>query len=339
MTNAITTPYTRQLLVGDADDKDTRSRLGLYADWLSSHSRQWHQPDLTAYMRFLLDERHLEPATVRAHLSAIRRRYQKLLRDRDLLYALAPSDLDFVGAKAFVDELHQRIDDAIHPDEAKVKVKKQQDVSDLLHIRMTPQQARQLIEGPGTASLAGMRDTAIIALMLCTGIREAELTGTRVADLEDVLDGERALNVASGKGKKARLVPYGELDWCLSIVYAWMRRAGITDGPAFRRVHRDDRTVGKRALSTRAIQQIIGSYPIVHAGRLVAVRPHDLRRTYARRLYEAGVDPVKIKQNMGHVSLQTTLHYIGEVDGKERRPPEVYDVPTGVLKDAAATML
>jgi len=55
------------------------------------------------------------------------------------------------------------------------------------------------------------------------------------------------------------------------------------------------------------------------------VTPHDLRRTYARRLYEGGLDVVAIQQNLGHADLKTTLGYIGTLDADRRRAPAVYN--------------
>lgn len=56
-------------------------------------------------------------------------------------------------------------------------------------------------------------------------------------------------------------------------------------------------------------------------GEMVLVRPHDLRRTYVRRLYESRADTVAIQQNLDHKSLAITLGYIGTLDADKRRPP------------------
>jgi len=54
------------------------------------------------------------------------------------------------------------------------------------------------------------------------------------------------------------------------------------------------------------------------------VKPHDLRRTYARQLYGAGVDILAIQQNLGHATLLTTKGYISILDADTRRAPAVY---------------
>jgi integrase len=89
-------------------------------------------------------------------------------------------------------------------------------------------------------------------------------------------------------------------------------------------------------LSTRAIQYVLAGYPVMIEGALTTARPHDLRRTYARRLYEAGVDLVAIQQNLGHADIKTTLRYIGALDADRRRAPGVYTFDLGKLADAPA---
>ena len=57
----------------------------------------------------------------------------------------------------------------------------------------------------------------------------------------------------------------------------------------------------------------------------VTVKPHDLRRTYAKAYYDAGGDLVSLSQQLGHESTATTLGYIGEMDADKRAPPEMYN--------------
>ena len=65
-------------------------------------------------------------------------------------------------------------------------------------------------------------------------------------------------------------------------------------------------------------------YQIFVQGQAVSVRPHDLRRTYAHRLYGAGTDLVAIQQNLGHDHQDTTLSYIGKLDAEQRAPDDAY---------------
>lgn len=48
---------------------------------------------------------------------------------------------------------------------------------------------------------------------------------------------------------------------------------------------------------------------LVALGGLRKVTPHDLRRTYATELLEAGVHPLVVQALLGHSCLQTTTRY------------------------------
>jgi site-specific recombinase XerD len=170
----------------------------------------------------------------------------------------------------------------------------------------------------------GLRDTVVLALMLCTGIREAELCALEVRDLRQRLGGQLALHVRHGKGRKERLIPYGDLDWVLVLIDVWLNKAEITGGPMLRGIYKGGKRVRKTALTVRAINQILDRYPIMIDGQLTAVNPHDLRRTYARQLYEARMDLLAIRDNLGHVDSRTTLEYIGSLDVEQRKPPALY---------------
>ncbi|MCI4317629.1 MAG: tyrosine-type recombinase/integrase [Thermoplasmata archaeon] len=46
-------------------------------------------------------------------------------------------------------------------------------------------------------------------------------------------------------------------------------------------------------------------------GGRVRVSHHDLRRTFGRVAYDAGMDLVQLKNLLGHSSVEMTVHYIG----------------------------
>lgn len=320
------------LLSSAGNNKDTESRLRRYTDWLDMTGQHWTRPDLAEYRDLLLDE-GLAPTSVSAHLSTVRGRYRELLHNRDLFFNLfppIPDDLDstsmaihLTARVTAVNELVQRLRDAVHPDSAPVDTTTHQDRPDSDYRRLSAAQATRLIQAPGHATLRGIRDTAIIATMLCTGIREGELVALDCEDYNVPFEGEPALYVRHGKGDKARLIPYGELDWCIALIDLWCENAGIESGPLFRSVHQSGR-VGTTPLTTRSIQRIVAAYPITVRGEVVTVKPHDLRRTYARRHYEAGMDIVAIRDNLGHASIETTMRYIGHFDVRRRRGKDVY---------------
>lgn len=312
---------------------DRLHRLNLYDSWLQSTRKTWIEPDLVTYRDYLLinykgrDGKSLTVTSVRAHLSTVRGRYRELLRQpstRDYLYGMTPANSSAADKKAFVDEVVQRIESALDPDNAKVRITSRQDVADETHLRLRSTQADTLMQAPDRTTLLGLRDASIISLMLCTGIREAELCALDVKDLYQHLGGESALHIRHGKGSKERLVPYGKLEWVLDIVSMWLSNAGIEDGAVFRGFYRGGQVVRSTRLTVRAINQILDRYPILIDGTLRPVNPHDLRRTYARLMYESGVDLLAIRDNLGHADSRTTLRYIGTMDVNRRQPPTLY---------------
>lgn len=345
---SITLPSAnRSAIIPTNAEGNTKHRLEYFVKWLDDSGQRWINPDLAAYRDYLMSEARtvpgkagemkpspLSPASAQAHLATIRGRYKAILESntaRDDLYSLAPSDASAADKKAFVDELLTRLENATKPSAAKVEIIKSQDRIDADHLRLTKEQADALIEAPrryaGNTPLQTLRDTAMIALMLCTGIREMELCNLDVKDLRQTSGGELALHVRRGKGAKERVIPYGALDWSLLLVERWLEAAGITSGPVFRGFYRYGKSIRPGRLTLRAVNQVMDRYPIVIDGKRRVVNPHDCRRTYARRLYEAQFDPVKIQQNLGHSDLKTTLHYIGALDMKLRRPPAIYSQP------------
>ena len=331
------------VLMPASPNKDQRSRLRFYIDWLSERGLAWYQPDLKAYRDYLLYERWrvdkrgqrkpatLSEATVLAHLATIRSRYNALLtrsnEARDRLFELANPEDSESEQQALVNEFFLRIANDVHPAAAPVKLIDKQDIADSEHLRLKPYQVSALVQAPGISTLRGLRDTALMTLMVCSGIRAAEAAALQVDDLRQRLGGELSLRVREGKGGKQRLIPYGPLDWCLMYVDAWLREADIAGGRVFRGIRRGGKSVRPAGIGAWTVNDIMNAYPISIDGALCLVKPHDLRRTYARNAYDFGMDLERIRQNLGHTSLQTTQTYIGELDGRDRHPPNMFSPP------------
>jgi len=278
-------------------------------------------------------------STVAAYLSTVRACYRAVITDnaiRQMLFDQAAQEIGLdapADRKAWVDEVLTRIENAIDPAKSKVRQITRQDVPDSEHLRLTGEQASSLLAAPGVITLAGLRDTSIIALLLCTGVREAELCSLDVKDLRQTLGGELALHIREGKGCKERLVPYGALDWALVIVDKWLGVTGISGGPVFHGFYKGCKRLRPGRLSVRAVGYILDAYPITVGGRIRTVKPHDCRRTYARRLHDAGMELVAIQQNLGHSDLRTTLKYVGALDAERRRAPLIYSFDLARLNE------
>lgn len=312
--------------------KVRRSRLNRFCEWQLSTGNSWHLPDLAAWRDQLIDIEGLKAKTAGDYLSTVRSAYRHFLRSneaRQWLYDLMPSDLSPERKLALMTEFETRLRNAIDPNNAPITIIEVQDEGDTDHLWLTPSQVATLILTPGVDTLKGLRDTAMMALMLCTGVRAAELLALDVDDLQVMFGSTLALRIKSGKGSKQRLIPYGAQDWGLTLTQQWLDRAGISSGAVFVGMRKGDNFYltkeGKRVrLSERSLEYTLQSYPISIDGELRTATPHDLRRTYARQLYLTGTDLTAIQQNMGHEGQDITLGYIGTLDVRQREPDDAY---------------
>ncbi len=162
------------------------------------------------------------------------------------------------------------------------------------------------------------RDFAVVALLLCAGLRSSELLDLTVGCL-DGREGERYLKVR-GKGGKERSIPIEpELD---AVVDEYLRsrsarfagRSPARGEPLF--IGHDGAAMGRGALQYlvgRAYREagVAGRVP---QGALV----HALRHTFATRLAEDGASAVEIMRLLGHASLTTSQNYI-DATAREQR--------------------
>jgi len=330
-------------LVPESGDKNHISRLSLYVEWLYATGNHWTNPALVEYTHYLQsDERGLSASSIKSHLSTIRARYRELIQNPDFKQRIRA-----IADKAYPDKseadrrvlyltVMEDIQDALNPDLTRfVKQKTRQDSIDSDQVRLTASQAENLIAMPGIRTLQGIRDTALIYIMLATGLREAEICALNVVDLRQTVSNEIGVHVRDGKGAKERFVPYGELSDCLIYVDAWMTQTNITDGAVFRGFkdrHTPYYAPGKKSpeqvylrltprLTPRAVQNILKNYPVSIQGELRTLRPHDTRRSYAKLLWDNGMDLLAIRDNLGHSDVKTTQGYIGDMDMDKRRAP------------------
>jgi len=336
-TPALPARISRGQLPPHSEDKNVISQIRRYNRWLAESGVALHQPDLTSYRDLLLET--LAPASARVHLSSIRRSYKILIENAQHRASLVNylqqeyPRADFATIKAMADELELRLIRAIDPQVSKVTTPSVQDEADSRHIRLTSTQGAALMLQPDVSRLRGRRDVAIIALLLATGLREGEAVQLVIDDIYQTYGGVHALRVKAGKGAKARMVPFGDMLWARQIAELWLGER--ESGPVFTRMRqgRGDMRNGQATdmpMTTRSIQRMLARYPIWIDEQRRTVTPHDLRRSYARNLFLAGISVEVIRQNLGHVDVKTTQDYIGVLDGSTRAPVSVYE-PSEVL--------
>ena len=165
---------------------------------------------------------------------------------------------------------------------------------------------------------AGRRDAALLASLYGGGLRRAEAVSL---DLTAYGSAERTLTVL-GKGNKQRLVhlPPGTV----VALDRWLELRGRSDGPLFLPVNKGGR-IGWRRLSEQAVLGVLRKRAS-EAG-VAACSPHDLRRTAASDLFDAGVDVGVVRRILGHANVATTLRYDRRGEEAQRRAAALLHVP------------
>lgn len=162
------------------------------------------------------------------------------------------------------------------------------------------------------------RDFAVIATLMLTGLRSAELLQLDVGDLSG-RSGERRIRVR-GKGDVARSVPVEPALQTVLETYRASREhrfPGESIGersPLF--LDRKGQRLRRGALQylVRSCYRAAGLYDQVPQGALV----HALRHTFATRLAEDGASAGEIMRLLGHSSITASQSYIAVTSRAER---------------------
>jgi integrase len=147
---------------------------------------------------------------------------------------------------------------------------------------------------------AGLRDGALIALAYSCGLRRAELAGLSM----ESIDHDRMQLIVHGKRNKARAVPVVAGAW--NALQDWLGERGPWAGPVFTRVRKGD-TIEYGGLTEQGIYTIMAAR--AEQAGVRAFTPHDMRRTFAGDMLDAGADIATVQKLMGHESPTTTAQY------------------------------
>jgi integrase len=167
------------------------------------------------------------------------------------------------------------------------------------------QQAQRLLNTPDIKTNKGLRDRAILALLLGCGLRRSEVAALTVGHVQQ-RDGRWCIVDLRGKHGRVRTIPMPP--WVKVATDAWTTAAGVVDGSVFRPVNRAGRPqcVG---LSEKVVWQLLQGYAT--AAGVPGIAPHDLRRSCAKMCRASGGELEQIQLLLGHASVQTTERYLG----------------------------
>jgi integrase len=164
-------------------------------------------------------------------------------------------------------------------------------------------QSQTLLHAPDANTLLGLRDRALLAVLVGCALRRSEAAALTVEHLQE-RDGRWVFLDLEGKHGRIRTVPVPA--WVKQALDPWLE-AAPTAGRIFRAVKYRHHVTGE-SLTPEAIKQAVAKYG---AQTGLHVKPHDLRRTSAKLCRQAGAELEQIQMLLGHASIQTTERYLG----------------------------
>lgn len=147
----------------------------------------------------------------------------------------------------------------------------------------------------------GLRDSAILAVFLSSGLRRFELSNLTYADFDKQ---SHSIKVRAGKGRKTRVQFLPE--WTMPHLNKWLAFRGNEQGFLFNPFR--SKTPNKsHKLSATTIYRIVKRRTAVALAQPSS--PHDLRRSFITQLLRQNVDLSTTSKLAGHASLATTQIY------------------------------
>ncbi len=169
---------------------------------------------------------------------------------------------------------------------------------------LTAVQAHQLLSAPNLSTIKGIRDSAVLALLLGAGLRRSELAALNLSHIQE-REGRWLIVDLIGKCRRIRSIPIPMFAY--DALTRWTHAAGITDGALFRCINRHSQVQASR-ISPQAVFEIVKSYTWTLG---FEIAPHDLRRSFARLAYVGKARLEQIQLSLGHASVVTTEIYLG----------------------------
>ena len=178
---------------------------------------------------------------------------------------------------------------------------------------LTSAGARQLLGIPDAGSVRGKRDRAILADPVGCGLRRGEAAAVSITQFRIIED---RWVIADLVGKHGRIRTVAVPTWAKAAVDEWCRVGPITVGRLFRQITKSAAVTGE-GFSSQAIYDIV----LEHARKIDPdVRPHDLRRSFARLAHEGHAPIEQLSITLGHASIATTERYMPPSSSFEWRP-------------------
>ncbi len=169
---------------------------------------------------------------------------------------------------------------------------------------LTREQAQTLLNAPDSGTLKGLRDRALLAVMVGAGLRRSEAAALELEHIQQ-RDARWVIVDLVGKGNRVRSVPIPS--WTKQTLDEWAAAAHIEHGRVFRSIHKGNYITGE-SMTAQAVRDVVKTYGDALGFDIAA---HDLRRTFAKLAHKGGSGLDQIQLSLGHATIKTTERYLG----------------------------
>lgn len=265
---------------------------GLKLKGLSYHTRRWHKENLQAVFKSLQGNGHpADPSLISA----------AMLKDVFLSMTekgLSPTTINH-RMRSIKQLLAFLVKEAFLTVNPALQLEKQKVRQNIIQA-FTDDQVVTLLSMPDKSRFSGLRDYAIMVLLLDTGIRLSELCSVRLVDLRMA---QNELIIAEGKGGKQRRVFYSHK--AKETLLKYIKARGDIPGNTFLFV-----TVENLPMRPRNIQERLSVCGESAGLDGVRVSPHTFRHTFAKMYIMRGGDAFSLQALLGHSSLDMVKNYV-----------------------------
>ncbi|MFZ4285585.1 tyrosine-type recombinase/integrase [Variovorax sp. HJSM1_2] len=187
--------------------------------------------------------------------------------------------------------------------------------------------AERLLCAPNLATFRGMRDAAILHVLVGCGLRISGLVNLNEGDLQQQqIDGEvRMALITLEKGDKERLVPVPREAAAILRVYLAHEDLAKIDRDVKGRDGRPDRVLfigtrnstvtadrfrgEERRMTRQTVHRMLQRYGQPLGIPDAQLHPHAMRHLYGTRLTEGGASSLVVQELMGHDNIRSTAIY------------------------------
>lgn len=259
---------------------------------LSFHTRRWHRENLQAVFKSLV---HLNFATAPSLIT------DKMLQE--VVLKMVDAGLSNTTINHRVRSLKQfyqyLVVESIVPANPAEKIDRRKAPVNLIET-FTEEQLAKLLAVPDKTRFVGLRDYAMMLLLLDTGVRLSELVGIKLVDLKL---SENEIVITEGKGGKQRRVFVSPKT--KEMILKYIRVRGDIPGNPYLLVSNEN-----LPMKRRNVQERLSIYGQAVNLEGVRVSPHTFRHTFAKLYIMRGGDPFSLQALLGHSTLEMVRHYV-----------------------------